>query len=337
MLILRVTGPGGEQGFGDAVPLSLRGGPALSEVRAEIDGVCASVLAEADIDPEPETVLEAIAPAMAACAAAGAGRQAIAGVEMAVLDLIGKLRGEPLWRLLGAVEAAPVECNGTIGADEPAHAAAEAGTWARAGFTTLKVKVGTGDDVGRMEAVRAAAGGTVALRVDANGTWDVAAAGATLTALGEVELELAEQPCGSIHELAELRALVDVPIVADESAETPDTAAACMAAGACDAVTVKLAKVGGIAAALEVAEAAPAYLSSALDSPLGILAAAHTAQALPARGFAHGLAHGLATSALFADNVADSEGLCGPCIELGEEPGLGVALDEAALERLRIG
>ena len=336
MLILRITGPGREVGIGDAVPLSLRGGPALADVRRQIDDVCAPLLAKTEIDPEPEIVLEAIAPALAACAAAGAGRQAIAGVEMALLDLIGKLRGEPIWRLLGAVLPVPVECNGTIGADEPAHAAAEAGSWARAGFTTLKVKVGTGDDIERMEAVRAAAGGTVALRVDANGAWDVATAAATLGALGSVGVELAEQPCASIPEMAELRTLVDVPIVADESAETPEAAADCMTAGACDAVTVKLAKVGGIAAALEVEEAAPAYLSSALDSPLGILAAAHAAQALPARGFAHGLAHGLATTALFADNVADPERLCGPTIELGEEPGLGAELDESALERLRL-
>jgi L-alanine-DL-glutamate epimerase-like enolase superfamily enzyme len=336
MLIVRITGPGGEIGNGDAVPLSLRGGPDLASVRADIDGACAAILTGAEIEPHPESVLAATAPPIAACAAAGAGPQAIAGVEMALLDLIGRLRGEPLWRLLGAAMAVPVECNATLGADDPVHAAATASTYARSGFTTLKLKVGSGEDVERLEAVRATVGGTVALRVDANGAWSVAEARECLNALREVGLELAEQPCATVGELAELRPLVDVPIVADESADTSDAAAECMAAGACDAVTVKLAKVGGIGAALELAESAPAYLSSALDSPLGILAAAHTTQVLPARGFATELAHGLATSSLFADNVADDGHLHGPCIELGDDPGLGIELDEASLERLRI-
>ena len=68
----------------------------------------------------------------------------------------------------------------------------------------------------------------------------------------------------------------------------------------------------------------PAYLSSALDSALGIAAAAHTAQAMPRRGFAAGLAHGLATSALFADNVADDGALSGPEIAVTRPPGLGI-------------
>ncbi len=87
---------------------------------------------------------------------------------------------------------------------------------------------------------------------------------------------------------------------------------------------------------MRIAGRAPAYLSSALDSPLGIAAAAHTAQALPAGGFAAGLAHGLATSDLFADNLADTGELEGPAIELHAVPGLGVEIDEVALERLRI-
>ncbi len=85
-----------------------------------------------------------------------------------------------------------------------------------------------------------------------------------------------------------------------------------------------------------VARAAPAYLSSALDSTLGIAAAAHTALALPRWGFAVGLAHGLATASLFADNVADDHPWSGPEIELGERPGLGIDVDEPALSRLRL-
>ena len=82
--------------------------------------------------------------------------------------------------------------------------------------------------------------------------------------------------------------------------------------------------------------AVPAYLSSALDSALGIAAAAHTAQAMRRRGFAAGRAHGLATSPLFADNLADDGYLSGPEIEVGDTPGLGVDVDPEAIERLRL-
>ena len=336
MLIVRIADGDGAIGHGDAVPLSLRGGESLARVRAAIDELCAPALMAAELDAVEVTALEPIGPLLDACAAAGAGRQAIAGIEMALLDLIGRVRGVPVWSLLGATEPHPVPSNGTLGAAPAEQAATAAGALAAEGFTTLKVKVGTEGDSERMGAVRDAVGDGVALRVDANGAWDVPTARARIEGLSDLTIELVEQPCATVAELAELRPLIEVPIVADESADAPEAAAAACATGACDAVTIKLAKVGGIRAALAVADAAPSYLSSALDSPLGIAAAVHAAQVLPARGFATGLAHGLATSRLFADNVADDSALRGPSIDPGGEPGLGVEIDEAALERLRI-
>ena len=67
---------------------------------------------------------------------------------------------------------------------------------------------------------------------------------------------------------------------------------------------MKLAKVGGIGEANGIAGQLPIYLSSALDGPLGIAAAAHAAQALPFEGPAAGLAHGLATQLLFSATIA---------------------------------
>lgn len=331
MLIVRARDPEGTTGCGDSVPLSLRGGSSLADVRADIDGICAPLLCASEIE-----AVEEIGQLLDACADAGAGRQAIAGVEMALFDLFGKLRGEPVWRLLGAERATGVDCNGTLGADEPEQAAVVAAGLAADGFRTLKVKVGSGDDLERMRAVRNACGLGVALRIDANGGWHVEHAASMLGELEELDLELAEQPCRTVPELVELRARVTVPIVVDESAATTEEAEHAFGLGACDAVTIKLAKVGGMRAALRIAASVPAYLSSALDSPLGIAAAVHVAQALPARGFATGLAHGLATSSLFADNVANDEALRGPRLEPPARSGLGVEIDEIALERLRI-
>src|ERR687895_247889 len=83
----------------------------------------------------------------------------------------GRATRRPVAHLLAAGAASLVEVNATIGAEDRAQAAAEAAAAARAGFGCVKVKVGVGDDAGRLAAVRAAAGPRVAIRVDANGAW----------------------------------------------------------------------------------------------------------------------------------------------------------------------
>ncbi len=99
---------------------------------------------------------------------------------------------------------------------------------------------------------------------------------------------------------------------------------------------MKLAKVGGISAALEIAAELPVYLSSALEGPVGIAAAAHVVQALPSPSAGTGLAHGLATERLFSETCGSGAELRGPELHLGEGPGIGVELDWAAIERRRL-
>lgn len=327
MILLRITTDDGLTGWGDAVPLSLRGGASLAEVSDALEECCAPLLVGSPLDRE--ALLDV-------CAESRPPPPALAAVDVALLDLAGKASSEPAWRVLGAGAAPSVACNATLGAGEPAATAAVAGNLAELGFATFKIKVGTGEDLERVRAVRDAAGEAAKLRVDANGAWSVATAIEMLTEMSRLRLELAEQPCATSEELAALGGRIDVPIVADENVASEADAARVAALGACDAATVKLAKVGGPRVALRIAATLPSYLSSALDSPLGIAAAAHTVGALPGGGFVADLAHGLATSGLFADNVADDEPFRGPAIDLSDAPGLGVEIDEAAVERLRI-
>ncbi len=333
MLLVRIECSDGTIGWGDAVPMSLRGGPGMTAVQHELENACRPELTGAVIGIEPARLA---ADARARCGARGAGPQAVSAIDIALLDLRGKLEGRAAWRLLGASAAAAVACNATIGADPPEVAASAAVSAVRAGFGTLKVKVGDAADLDRIGAVRAAAGPGTLLRVDANGSWDVATARARIASLGPLGIELVEQPCPTAAELAAVRAATDVPVVADESVGDLAEATTAMGLGAFDAATLKLAKVGGPGAAVEIAAAVPAYLSSALDSAVGIAAAAHTAQAIRGHGFAAGRAHGLATSPLFADNLADDGYLSGPEIDVGDAPGLGVDVDPDAIERLRL-
>jgi O-succinylbenzoate synthase len=153
---------------------------------------------------------------------------------------------------------------------------------------TAKVKVAEAgqadaDDIARVEAVRDALGPAGRIRVDANGGWDVEHAAAMLGVLARSGLEYAEQPCATLAELAELRRRVDVPLAADESIRRAADPLAVRAAGAADIVVLKVQPLGGVRAALRVAEACglPVVVSSAVESSVGLAAGVALAAALP--------------------------------------------------------
>ena len=167
---------------------------------------------------------------------------------------------------------------------------------ALAGYSCVKVKVGAaGDadaDLALVAAVRAAVGPGVALRVDANGAWDVETAVARLGALARYGLELAEQPVASIEDLARVRGRVTVPIAADECVRSVADACRVRELGAADAVVLKVQPLGGVRAALEVAAAAglPAIPTSMMETSVGIAAGLALAAALDELPYACGLA-----------------------------------------------
>ena len=328
MVLVRMRTDEGVEGLGEAVPLSLRGGVTIAAVEREIREA-GRALSGWELDGDE--------PLARHRAEAGLSPQAAAAIEVARLDLAGKALDMPVWRLLGASSAETVSCNATLVAGPPPAVAAEAERWARLGFTTFKLKVGVSGDVGQVEAVRAALGPGPRIRVDANGTWSPSEAVLRLTAMERHGIELAEQPAADLEDLAAVRGQTAVPIAADESVADVDDARRAVELGACQLATVKLAKVGGLGQAGAIAATLPIYLSSALDGPVGIAAAAHCAATLPREGPARGLAQGLATQLLFADTIATSEcELRDGRLHLPQGPGLGVEIDEAALERHRL-
>jgi L-Ala-D/L-Glu epimerase len=317
-------------GVGEAAPLSLRGGPDVAEIVRDLDERCRPLLESSEVAP---TEWSALAET---CEQARVGPQALAAVEIALLDLAGKIASAPAWKLLGAVEARPVPCNATLVAGPSEAVAANAVEHAERGFGTFKLKVGLDGDVDQVRIVRAALGPEAAIRLDANGVWTTERAISTLRELEPVGIELAEQPVAAVADLAMVRRQTRVPVFADESVASPAEAAAVRGADACDGATVKVAKVGGLRAALAIAGQLPVYLSSALDGPPGIAAAAHLAQVLPRGGAAEGLAHGLATAELFLGTIASAACEVEKAQLLpSHEPGLGVEIDAAALERAR--
>ncbi len=174
------------------------------------------------------------------------------------------------------------------------------------GCATAKVKVAepgqtAAEDLARVEAVRDALGPSGAIRVDANAAWDVDTAVARIRELDRVGLEYVEQPCATLEELCALRRRTDVRVAADEVVRRAGDPLAVDLRGACDVVVLKVQPLGGVRAALRVAEAhgLPCVVSSALESSVGIAAGVALAAALPELPFACGLA----TVALLAGDV----------------------------------
>jgi O-succinylbenzoate synthase len=242
-----------------------------------------------------------------------------------------------VWRVLGANRARRVTCNATLVAGNPQAVAENAFSYAEQGFDTFKLKVGLTGDVEQVVAVRRVLGPEPRIRLDANGVWTDEQAVATLRELEPVDIELAEQPVTTLEQMAALREQTVITIAADESINTPADARRAVKLRSCGAATVKLAKVGGVRAAFEIARQLPVYLSSALDGPVGIAAAAHVAQALPRSGIASQLAQGLATAELFSGTIASREcTIAGGELQLSEGPGWGVEIDEPELARRRL-
>jgi o-succinylbenzoate synthase len=322
MVLLRLRSDDGLLGLGEAVPLSLRGGTALAEVAREL-----GQLGEREALDEASLGGDALALSPPArCAAL-----------TALLDLRGKRAAADGVAAVGP--SSPVRCNATLVAGDPATVVTAAEGWAADGFSTFKLKLGTGDDAAQVRAVRDALGPRVRIRVDVNAAWDVETAKRSLGELEPYEVELVEQPVATLEEAMEVARSTSIPIAADESIESRADAERAAAMEACRMTGVKLSKVGGPEEAIEIAEVLPAYLSSALDGPVGIAAAAQVAATLgeAAAGGGPDLAHGLATQRLFASTIASVEcRLEGDLLHAPEGPGLGVEIDEAALQAHRL-
>jgi L-Ala-D/L-Glu epimerase len=339
MVLLRLRTEAGVVGLGEAVPLSLRGGATLERVERSLVRLTRRL---GRLDLAAMASDQSLGPAVDAMIHVAAGRRlpapAKAAVEMALFDLAGRISGTPLWRMLRGEASAPLRCNATLAAGSPKQLATEALAWRERGFGAFKLKLGlSGDDGERTRAVREATGPDARLRVDANGAWSADRAVAVLGEIEPLGIELVEQPVATLREMATVAAATAIPVAADESVTSAKEAERAARAGACRLATVKLSKVGGIGPAAAIAAELPVYLSSALDGPVGIAAAAHAAQALYRDREDPGLAHGLATQALFADTIASVEcELREGFLQLPEGPGLGVEIDEEALEGHRL-
>jgi o-succinylbenzoate synthase len=304
LLLLRIEDGDGAVGHGEAAPLPPYDGVSLGEVAS-------ALRSEGSSQPH-----------------------ARAAEEMARLDLDARREGRPL----GEPGADAIPVNRTLPAGPPDEVVRAAKAGLRAGFSCFKLKVGLPDDDERVRRVREAIGPWPALRLDANGAWSVDEAIERITTLEPYDLQMVEQPCPTLEELASVRPRVSVPLAADEPVRSAADVRTAADLRACDVVNVKLAGSGGFGAAREALREAErrglrAYLSSTLDGPWGIAAALQLAASERVA-----LACGLATLELFDARIAEAlPPPRGGLMAVPQGPGLGVQVDDAALAEVRVG
>ncbi|HEX3510787.1 MAG TPA: enolase C-terminal domain-like protein [Solirubrobacteraceae bacterium] len=315
LLQVTITGEDGVIGHGEAAPLPAYDGSDTDAVERALHSYRPVLAAAEREEMHGAAVIDA-------CRALDPLPQALAAIDLALWDRAGRRAGQPVAALLTDTPAPSVTVNATLTALDRAGVAAQAHAAAREGFSCVKVKVGIGDDAGRVAAARAGAGPEMALRLDANGAWDVEQAVRAIEALAPAGLELVEEPARGLGAVRAVRERVPVRVAIDETSAEPGA----LGAGVADAVCLKISRCGGIGALLVAATlvrtaGAEVYLASTLDGPLGIAASLHAAAALASRGELPPC--GLATLGLFS-GVRDPLAASGGEIALPTAPGLGV-------------
>jgi L-alanine-DL-glutamate epimerase-like enolase superfamily enzyme len=260
---------------------------------------------------------------------------AIAAVEMALWDLVGKASNQPVVNLFGGRVRDEVEYFYYLSRKSPEGMAADAKTGREAGFRVFYLKACSDDphdDVERVEAVHAAVGDGAGIRVDANEAWSASAA---IRILGEMEpfgLELAEQPVTgrNLAEMAYVRSRINVPLLANEASWTRYHHLELIKHNAADVVSVDNQMDGGLrnlkagAAMLEVA-GIPVLKHSLGELGVATYAGAHLLASIP-----NALYASQAYGSFLADDVVEGASPLpyrNGCLTVPDGPGLGVTLD----------
>jgi muconate cycloisomerase len=264
-------------------------------------------------------------------------------VEMALLDATGLAYGVPLSALLGGATRTSLPVRWALSGSRADSALEDATQHIAQGYTAIKFKMGAipaEEDLRRVGELVDKLGGDLDYLGDPNGVWDFRTASWAVRELEAIGFAAVEQPVarGDINGLAELRAQArKIDVIADESVCIPSDALEAVRLRACDSVSVKPGKAGGLRAALLVASIVDVvsigcYGGTALEGQVGTAASAHLFASIPQLRFGCELVGPL----LLSDSVTTAP----LCYEDGHlrvpaGPGLGVQLDHDKVGRYR--
>ena len=323
--VVCLTAANGEKGYGYAGEIPHLGFP-FESVRT-----AAKTLAERSLEQDPRDwrALTELAPReLSAC------RPAIAGVEMALVDLASRLAGVPLYRLLGGALRRDVPILRILALKSPQEVAANARSLVAAGYRYLKIKLDNLDaalDAKRIAAVRDAVGDKVHLTVDANQSYSAEGAIALYRQVADLNIEYFEQPVPErdFDGLKHVSQSVGCLVEADESARSLENIWQLVRGQAVHSISLKMLKLGGLttmaeAAALCKAGGIRCRVGASVGSRLLAAAGLHFAAATPNIDYACELGE---FDRLKGDPFAGLDVVDG-CLTVPDGAGLGVQLVE---------
>lgn len=247
--VIGITDTYGTVGYGYMPSMSIVGESPLSS-EALIQGLLVPVLKDRNfIGIQP--VLREVDQVL------GSNFQTKFAIEEALWDLLAKKLQTPLVNLIGGACRLEVPAMRMLGLKPPQETAAEAKALVEGGYRHVKVKIGLDEkrDIETVQRVREAVGEEVFLSADANQAYAPMQAVGVLRRLENVNLGVVEQPVrrDDVRGMAFVRQNVSVPIMADEGIQTATDALRHIEAGAMDAVSIKIWKMGGLYRAQEIA------------------------------------------------------------------------------------
>lgn len=273
------------------------------------------------------------------------GFAAIAGIEVACWDLLGKLAGLPLHTVFGGAVRDRIPVSGIV-FHKPDHDGRSLGDVAAAmvedalrlvtdqGVSVIKLK-GSHDverDLVVLEALQSEFDGKISLRVDPNTAWTVAETFRALPRLEALTLEYLEDPVVGIDAMARVAEKTRLPLATNMCVVKPDDLGPAVRAKAVDVVLADAYKWGGLAATRKLAGTCE-YLGLSMGmhsgSELGISTAAHLHLAAATPAIDHAMD---STLWLHADDVVTTPfAMVAGGIDVPGGPGLGVEIDEGKL------
>lgn len=193
--------------------------------------------------------------------------EAISAIDIALWDIIGQARGEPLHRSLGGAHRASVPCYASsLRIKPPDGVVKDARALVEAGFDAVKLKIGRpgrrlDDDVAAVHAVRGAIGPSVDLMVDANGAYSVADAAYVAAGIADAKVRWFEEPIAAddLRGYRRLRNQISMPIAAGETWFTRYDFREAFVRDAIDIAQPDVSRCGGVSEAMKIAHMASAF------------------------------------------------------------------------------